>query len=158
MKKNEKLTRFEMEVMDVLWELGSASVREIQEALPEKKDLAYTTVQTIVYRLEEKGAVKKAKKIGNAFIFAPAITRKAIHHRLIDDLLNLFGGSVRPLVSHLLETKQLTLKDIHDIEAQLQETDTADSNVTDAAKNGDSPRMLAQSNKKSATGQNEGKK
>ena len=87
-EKSVKLTKFELEVMDALWDAGSASVREIHERLPEKKRVAYTTVQTIVYRLEEKGAVWRSKKIGNAHIFEPLITRKSVHRRLIDDLVD----------------------------------------------------------------------
>ena len=118
-EKPIKLTKFELEVMSALWELGSASVREIQERLPEKKRPAYTTVQTIVYRLEEKGAVRRLKKIGNAHIFESAITRKAAHRRLIDELLDLFGGSARPLMAHLVESGKLTLDDVRALESDL---------------------------------------
>jgi predicted transcriptional regulator len=121
-EKNVKLTKFELEVMSALWELGVASVREIQERLPEKKRPAYTTVQTIIYRLEEKGAVRRLKKIGNAHIFESAITRKAVHRRLIDDLLNLFGGSARPLMAHLVESGKLTLDDVRELESDLAST------------------------------------
>ena len=121
-EKNIKLTKFELEVMSALWELGVASVREIQERLPEKKRPAYTTVQTIIYRLEEKGAVRRLKKIGNAHIFESAITRKAVHRRLIDDLLNLFGGSARPLMAHLVESGKLTLDDVRELESDLANT------------------------------------
>src|SRR5579862_4230739 len=99
-----KLTKLELEIMDALWELKSASVREVQELLPEKKRPAYTTVQTIVYRLEEKGALRRVKKIGNAHIFAPTITQRSVHRRLIDDLIEILGGSTRPIVSHLVES------------------------------------------------------
>src|ERR687895_2437111 len=92
---NVKLTKFEMEIMEAVWSLGAASVREVQEKLPEQKRPAYTTVQTIIYRLEEKGAVRRVKKIGNAHIFEAVVTRKAAHGRLIDDLLHVFGGSPR---------------------------------------------------------------
>jgi BlaI family penicillinase repressor len=112
-----KLTRFEMEIMDALWELGSASVREVQERLPEKKRPAYTTVQTIVRRLEEKGAVRRVKKI----IFEPTVTRKAAHRRLIDELLELFGGSARPLMAHLAEAGKLSLEDLREMEDLLAE-------------------------------------
>src|SRR3954468_21939746 len=98
-----KITRFELELLDQLWKLGAASVREIQEALPEKDRPAYTTVQTIIYRLEEKKAVRRVKKIGKAHIFEPVVTRKAVYRRLIDDLLNIFGGSTEPLMAHLVE-------------------------------------------------------
>ena len=115
-KKSIRLTRFELEIMDVLWELGSGSVREIQELLPEKRRPAYTTVQTIVRRLEEKDAVRRLKKIGNAFIFEPVVTRKSAHHRLINELLESFGGSARPLMAHLAETGKLSLEDLKELE------------------------------------------
>ena len=119
-EKNVKLTRFELEVMGALWELGTASsVREIQEKLPEKKRPAYTTVQTIVYRLEEKGAVRRVKKIGNAHIFEAAVTRNSAHRRLINELLDLFGGSARPLMAHLVETGKLSLEDVREVESDL---------------------------------------
>src|SRR5215510_14992216 len=105
MKKDKpvRLTKFELEVMQALWGIGTGSVREIQERLPEKKRPAYTTVQTIVRRLEDKGAVRRLKKIGNAFIFEPVVTRKSAHRRLINELLELFGGSAWPLMAHLAE-------------------------------------------------------
>lgn len=105
--------------MDILWDLGTAAVREVQEAIPEKVRPAYTTVQTILNRLEEKGAVRKAKKIGNAWIFEPVITRKKTHQRLIDDFLDVFGGSATPVVSHLLETGKITLADLKALEERL---------------------------------------
>ena len=115
-KKAIRLTKFEMEVMGPLWGLGRASVREIQELLPEKKRPAYTTVQTIVRRLEGKGAVRRVRKIGNAFIFEPLVTRQAAHSRLITELLEVFGGSARPLMSHLAETGKLSLEDLKELE------------------------------------------
>jgi len=111
-----KLTPFELEIMSVLWELGKGSVREIMELLPETRRPAYTTVQTIVYRLEEKGALRRVRKIGNAHIFEPLVSRKEAHRRLIDDLLSLFGGSARPLMAHLIETGKLTLEDLRSLE------------------------------------------
>jgi len=105
--------------MHALWEIGSGSVREIQERLPEKRRPAYTTVQTIVRRLEEKDAVRRLKKIGNAFIFEPLVTRKSAHHRLINELLESFGGSARPLMAHLAETGKLSLEDLKELEAML---------------------------------------
>lgn len=122
-KKQIKLTKFEMEMMDALWQLGSGSVREIQEQLPLKKRPAYTTVQTIIRRLEDKGAVRRLKKIGNAFIFEPVITRQSAHQRLINELLELFGGSARPLMAHLAETGKLSLEDIREMEALVSEQD-----------------------------------
>lgn len=116
---NIKLTKFELEVMSALWKISPASVREIQEQLPEKKRPAYTTVQTIIYRLEEKGAVRRIKKIGNAHIFEAAVTRQSAHRRLINELLDLFGGSARPLMTHLVETGKLSLEDIQELESDL---------------------------------------
>src|SRR5215210_7262026 len=114
-----KLTKLELELMEMLWEIGPASVRELQEKLPEKKRPAYTTVQTIVYRLEEKGAVRRVKKIGNAHIFEATVTKKSAHRRLINELLTLFGGSARPLMAHLVETGKLSLEDVRELESDL---------------------------------------
>ena len=124
--KTVRLTKFELEVMNVFWRLGAVSVREVQETLPEKKRPAYTTVQTIVYRLEEKGAVRRVKKIGNAHIFEPTVTRKAAHRRLIDELLDLFGGSARPLMTHLVETGKLSLEDVREVESRLAQQQEAE--------------------------------
>jgi len=118
-EKPVRLTRLELEVMGAVWELERASVREIQEHLPEQKRPAYTTVQTIIYRLEEKGAVRRVKKIGNAHIFEAVVSRKAAHNRLLDELLKLFGGSPRTLMAQLVETGQLTLADIRELETML---------------------------------------
>ena len=111
-----KVTRFELQLLEQLWKLGSASVREVQESLPEKDRPAYTTVQTIMYRLEEKKAVRRVKKIGNAHIFEPLATRKAVYRRLVDDLLDLFGGSAAPMMAHLAESGKLSLEDIRNAE------------------------------------------
>jgi BlaI family penicillinase repressor len=111
-----KLTRFEMEIMEVLWGLGKASVREILEQIPDRKRPAYTTVQTIVKRLEEKGAVRRYRKISNAYIFEPAITRGALGSRLIAELLELFGGSARPLMAQMAESGQVSLEDLKEAE------------------------------------------
>src|SRR5579863_164029 len=99
-----KVSRFELELLEQLWKLGTASVREVQEGLPEKSRPAYTTVQTMIYRLEEKGAVRRIKKIGNAHVFEPVFTRKAVYRRVVDDVLDWFGGSAAPLISHLAES------------------------------------------------------
>jgi BlaI family penicillinase repressor len=116
-----KLSRLELKVMDALWKLGPASVREIQEHFPEENRPAYTTVQTVLYRLEAKEAVRRTKKIGNAHIFEALFTRQAVHRRAIDDLLSLFGGRAQPLVSHLIESGQLTLDDIDKARKALRE-------------------------------------
>jgi BlaI family penicillinase repressor len=118
-KQAIKLTKFEMEIMDALWALGSASIREVHEKLPEKKRPAYTTVQTMIRRLEEKGAVRQTKQVGNAHIFEPAFSRDAAHKRLIDELLALFGGSARPLMAHLAESGNLSLEDVRELEDML---------------------------------------
>ena len=107
-----RLTKAEARVLEQFWKLGTCSVREILDSLPEEERVAYTTLQTLVYRLEEKGAVRKVKKIGNAQLFAPALDQSEYRRGLMRDLLELFGGSPRLLVSNLLETGQLTLKDL----------------------------------------------
>ncbi|HVG71843.1 MAG TPA: BlaI/MecI/CopY family transcriptional regulator [Gemmatimonadaceae bacterium] len=111
-----RLTKLELQVMDALWSRGALSVREIQEAFPEKDRPAYTTVQTMVYRLEGKKAIRRLKKIGNAHIFEASISRNAAQRRLIDDLLSFFGGSPQPVVAHLVETGKLTLDDVQEAE------------------------------------------
>jgi predicted transcriptional regulator len=116
MRKEIRLSRFELEIMELLWPRGEASVREIQEAIPEQTRPAYTTVQTIVQRLEQKGAVRRTRKIGNALMFEPVITRKSAYRRVIDELLDLFGGSAQPVVAHLLESGKLTLEDLKALE------------------------------------------
>jgi BlaI family transcriptional regulator, penicillinase repressor len=115
------LSRFEMEVMDVLWKLGRASVREIHEQLPAREQPAYTTVQTIVTRLLGKGAVRQVRKIGNAHIYEPAVARESAHRRLINDLIERLGGSVRPLMAHLVESKQISLEDVKELERAVRE-------------------------------------
>jgi BlaI family transcriptional regulator, penicillinase repressor len=115
-----KLSKLELQVMDALWALGRASVREIQETFAEKARPAYTTVQTMVYRLEGKDAVRRVKKVGNAHVFEAAITRDSAHRRLVDDLLGLFGGSSQPLMAHLVETGKLTLDDVREAERLLR--------------------------------------
>ena len=111
-----RLTKLELQVMDALWSRGALSVREIQEAFPEKDRPAYTTVQTMVYRLEGKKAIRRLKKIGNAHIFEASISRNAAQRRLIDDLQSFFGGSPQPVVAHLVETGKLTLDDVQEAE------------------------------------------
>jgi predicted transcriptional regulator len=114
-----KLTRLELQIMEALWSRGPCSVREIQESFPAKKRPAYTTVQTTVYRLEVKKALRRVKKIATAFIFEAAVSRKAAERRLIDELLSLFGGRSRPIVAHLIESGKLTLDDVREAEKAL---------------------------------------
>ena len=120
-----KLTKYELELMEQVWQLGSASVREVRESLPSRKRPAYTTVQTMIYRLEEKGAVRRVKKVGNAHIFEPTITQQATHRRLVDELLELLGGSARPLMTHLVDAGKLTLDDVREVEYRLKQLEPA---------------------------------
>jgi len=113
-----RLSKAEARILEQYWKLGTSSVREILESLPEEERVAYTTVQTLVYRLEQKGALRRVKKIGNAQIFEAAIDRSEFRGRLVRDLLDLFGGSPRLLVSNLLETGTITLKDLKSLESE----------------------------------------
>jgi BlaI family penicillinase repressor len=115
-----KLTKLELHIMEALWSQGASSIREIQEAFPERGRPAYTTVQTTVYRLEAKGALRRVKKISNAHIFEAAISRNAAHRRLIDDLLGLFGGRTQPVMAQLIESGKLTLEDVRDAQKALR--------------------------------------
>jgi BlaI family penicillinase repressor len=107
-----RFSKAETRILEQFWRLGTCSVREVLDSLPEEERVAYTTVQTLVYRLEEKGALRKVKKIGNAQLFGPAIDQSEYRSRLVRDLLDLFGGSPSLLVSNLLETGTITLKDL----------------------------------------------
>ena len=111
-----RLSKLELQVMDALWTLGRASVREVQETFAEKIRPAYTTVQTMVYRLEGKKAVRRVKKIGNAHVFEAVITRASAQRRLVDDLLAFFGGRSQPLMAELVESGRLTLDDVKEAE------------------------------------------
>jgi predicted transcriptional regulator len=121
-----KLTKLEMQIMEALWTNGPGSVREIQESFPAKDRPAYTTVQTLVYRLEAKNAIRRVKKIGNAHIFEAAVSRSGAQHRLIDELLSYFGGKSQPVMARLIETGQLTLEDVKDAEQLLKELEKKD--------------------------------
>jgi BlaI family transcriptional regulator, penicillinase repressor len=110
--KKERLSKAEARILEQYWKLGTCSVREILESLPDEERVAYTTIQTLVYRLEEKGALRKVKKIGNAQLFEPAIDQSEYRSGLVKDLLDLFGGSPRLLVSNLLESGTITLKEL----------------------------------------------
>jgi predicted transcriptional regulator len=115
-----KLTKLELQIMEVLWTQRQASIREIQEAFPEKDRPAYTTIQTTVYRLEAKKAVRRIKKVGNFHIFEAAVSRNAAQRKLIDDLLALFGDRTQPVMAHLIESGKLTLKDVKEAEKILR--------------------------------------
>ena len=117
-----KLTRSELKIMEALWRLGPSSVRQVQDTFPEKRRPAYTTVQTMIYRLEAKKAVKRTSKIGGALIFEALVTRDAAQSRLLDELLELFGGRAQPLMSQLIESGKLTLDDIEEARKVLRKS------------------------------------
>ncbi len=122
-----KLAKLELRIMETLWTNGQASIREIQEAFPEKERPAYTTVQTTVYRMEAKRAVRRVRKVGNFHIFEPAVSRTAAQRRLIDDLLSLFGGRSQPVMAHLIESGKLTLADVKEAEKTLRKLENGRS-------------------------------
>jgi BlaI family penicillinase repressor len=124
---NPRLSKLELQIMEAVWTRGASSVREIQEAFPEKNRPAYTTVQTMVYRLEGKKAVRRVKKIGNAHIFEAAITRASAQRRLIDEFLSLFGGRSQPVMAHLIESGKLTLDDVKEAEELLRKLERKDT-------------------------------
>jgi len=117
--RKRRLSKAETRILEQFWRLGTSSVRQILESLPEEERVAYTTVQTLVYRLEQKGALRRVKRIGNAQLFEPAIDQTQFRNGLVHELLDLFGGSPRLLVSNLLETGSLTLKDLKALQAAL---------------------------------------
>jgi predicted transcriptional regulator len=110
----------ELQILEALWAQGTASIREIQEAFPEPRP-AYTTIQTTVYRLEGKGALRRVKKISNAHIFEPLIARDVTRHRILDEVLGLFGGRAQPMMAQLVEAGKITLKDVKAIEKVILE-------------------------------------
>ena len=116
-----KLTKLELQIMEALWTRGACSVREIQESFPEEVRPAYTTIQTTVYRLEEKQALRRSKKISNAHIFEAVVSRGDAQGRLIDELMSLFGGRTQPVMAHLVESGQLTMADVKETEALLKQ-------------------------------------
>ena len=115
-----RLTKLEMQIMETLWTRGEASIREMQEAFPAKKRPGYTTIQTMVYRLETKKAIRRVRKVGNFHIFAAAVSRDAAQRKLVDDLLAIFGGHSRPVVAHLIDAGKLTLADVEFAENTLK--------------------------------------
>jgi predicted transcriptional regulator len=106
--------------METLWNRGPSPIRDIQEGFPEKKRPAYTTVQTMVYRLEVKKIVRRVRKIGSAHIFEAAVSRTLAHHRLIDEFLALFGGRTQPVMAHFIESGKLTLEDVREAEKMIK--------------------------------------
>lgn len=121
-----KLSRLELQVMEALWTRQQASIREIQEGFPEQDRPAYTTVQTTVYRLEGKKAVRRVKKVGNFHIFEAVVSRDAAQRRLIDELLALFGGRIQPVMSRLIESGKLTVRDVREAENTLRKLERKD--------------------------------
>jgi predicted transcriptional regulator len=121
-----KLSKLELTIMESLWSKGPCSIREIHDSFPARKKPAYSTVQTMVYRLEIKKAVRRTKKISTAFIFEAAVSREAAQRKLIDDLLGLFGGKSRPIIAHLIESGSFTLDDVRDAERVLLEHERKD--------------------------------
>lgn len=115
-----RLTKLELQIMDALWNKGSSSIREIQESFSEDRRPAYTTVQTTIYRLETKGAVRRAKKIGNAHIFEAVIARYAAQRSVIDNLLSLFGGAPQPVMAHLIDSGKITMEDLKEAQKLLR--------------------------------------
>lgn len=116
-----RLSKMELQIMEVLWKQGHASIREVQEAFPEKKRPAYTTIQTMVYRLETKKALRRVKKVGNFHIFEAEVSRDLAQRKLIDEFLALFGGRVQPVMAHLIESGKITLADVKEAEKILRD-------------------------------------
>jgi len=116
-----KLSRMEYQIMEALWDKGEPSLREIQESFPPKKRPAYTTIQTMVYRMEAKGIVRRVRKVGNFHVFSASITRDAAERRLVDELLTLFGGRSNLLMAHLINGGTLSPADVKEAEKMLRE-------------------------------------
>jgi len=119
-----KLSQLELHIMEALWDRGALSIREIQEAFPEPRP-AYTTIQTTVYRMEGKKAVRRVKKISNAHIFEPIVARAGARHRLLDEILSFFGGRALPMMAQLAEAGKLTRDDIRELEKAIDKRDRA---------------------------------
>jgi|SRR5579864_1214387 len=114
-----RLTTLELQILEALWARGNASIREIQQAFPEPRP-AYTTIQTTVYRLEGKKAVRRVRKVSNAHIFVPIVARDIARHRLLDEILSLFGGRAQPMMAQLAEAGKLTLDDVRQLEKTIK--------------------------------------
>ena len=115
-----KLTKLELQIMETLWSKGACSIRELVEAFPKDRRLAYTSVQTVVYRLEAKKAIRRTSKLGNAHVFEAVVSRASAQHRMIDDLVTLFGGMRLPIVTHLIESGKLTPEELREARATLR--------------------------------------
>src|SRR5919106_170974 len=132
-RRQPKLARLELQILEALWDLGKASIREIQETFPDPRP-AYTTIQTTVYRLETKGAVRRVRKISNAHIFEPLVARDVARHRLLDEILSLFGGRAQPMMAQLAEAGKLTLDDVRELEQIIRKRTRQRRSLTRSAK------------------------
>jgi len=119
---NPRLTKLELRILEILWAHGKASIREIQESFPQPRP-AYTTIQTTVYRLESKEAVRRVRKISNAHIFEPTLARDVTRHRLLDEILSFFGGRAQPMMAQLAEAGKLTLEDVRELEKTIRKVE-----------------------------------
>ena len=119
--KAPRLTPLELQIMDILWTRGPSAVREVQEGFPEDSRPAYTTIQTVMYRLETKKVARRTRKIGNAHIFETVVSRTQVQRRLVEEFLGLFGGRAEPMMAHLVDMGELTLDDVRQAERRLQE-------------------------------------
>jgi len=116
-----KLTPIELQIMDVLWTHGASAVRQVQEEFPEDSRPAYTTLQTVLYRLEGKKVVRRTRKIGNAHLFEAIVDRASVQRRALDDVLRLFGGQAQPMMAHLVQSGQLTMDDVREVERLIED-------------------------------------
>jgi predicted transcriptional regulator len=129
--RQPKLSKLELQILEALWGQGKASIREVQEAFPEPRP-AYTTIQTTVYRLEGKKALRRVRKIGNADIFEPIVARDVTRNRLLDEILSFFGGQAQPMMAQLAEAGKLTLDDVHELEKTIQRLEARPKTRKDA--------------------------
>lgn len=120
--RSVKFSKLELQILEAFWKLGKASIREIQEVFPDPRP-AYTTIQTMVYRLEQKGALRRTRKISNAHIFEPTVERDVARHGLLDDILSLFGGRAQPMMAQLAEAGKLSLDDVRELERIIRKRD-----------------------------------
>lgn len=121
-----RLTKLELQIMETFWTRGESSIREVQEAFPEKDRPAYTTIQTTMYRMEAKKVLRRVRKVGNFHMFEASISRDAAQRRLVDDLLALFGGRSQPVMAHLIESGKLTMEDVKEAEKVLRRLERKD--------------------------------
>ena len=120
--KRPKLAKLEFRILEILWTLGAASMREIQEAFP-KPHPAYTTITTTVYRMEGKGVVRRGRKIGNAYLFEPSIAKDTVRDSLLDEVLSFFGGRAQPMMAQLVESGKLTREDVRELDKAVTEAE-----------------------------------